>query len=318
MKGKHKRMKTHLQIVSLALVLILVAACGGGGGGDTTQTPPPVTVTCDSTSVLENGQCVTFANRTDERATTPFTENGNPVTLEVLMFKPLQGAQFPTVVFHHGSTGTGTDPSLFTQTFFNKDIAKFFVDRGWMVVFPQRRGRGQSNGLYDEGFAPDRSAYTCNLTITLAGAERALDDLDAISDWLRMRTDVDTTQMLVAGTSRGGILSIVHAARRPDIYLAPLNFVGGWLGEGCAETTTVNRTLFLEGATFTGQSLWLYGENDSFYTIAHSQANFEAFTMAGGVGAFHVFTRAAGLNGHFIINDPELWGATVDGFLNQL
>ena len=129
------------RLLCASLALFFVVACGGGGDGTRTIAPPPVTVTCDSTSVLENGSCRTVAARSDVRAATPFTENGAPVTLEVVMFKPLQGTQFPTVVFNHGSTGTGTDPALFTQTFISKDIALFFVERGWMVVFPQRRGR---------------------------------------------------------------------------------------------------------------------------------------------------------------------------------
>lgn len=70
-----------------------------------------------------------------------------------------------------------------------------------MVAFQQRRGRGQSDGQYDEGFKPDRSAYSCNEDLALGGTERALDDLNVITDWIRSRADVDTTRMLVGGTS---------------------------------------------------------------------------------------------------------------------
>lgn len=30
-------------------------------------------------------------------------------------------------LFHHGSTGAGTDPSLFTQTYTSENIAQFFA-----------------------------------------------------------------------------------------------------------------------------------------------------------------------------------------------
>lgn len=80
----------------------------------------------------------------------------------------------------------------------------------------------------------------------------------------------------------------------------------------------VNRTLFVAGAAFPGTSLWLYGANDSFYSLAHSQTNFDSFSMAGGLGALHEFTLAPGLNGHFLINDPELWERTLDDFLGRL
>jgi dienelactone hydrolase len=218
-------------------------------------------------------------------------------------------------MFNHGSTGNGSDPSLFTQTVIIKSVAIYFVERGWMVAFPQRRGRGKSDGTYDEGFAPDRSGYSCNRDLALAGADRALDDLDAAVDWLRQRSDVDTTNMLVSGVSRGGILSIAHAARRPDIYRGAINFVGGWIAEGCGDFAAINRTLFVDGAAWPGVSSWLYAENDSFYSIAHSRSNFDAFTAAGGMGEFNVFERAPGLNGHFLVNDLERWEPTLDVYV---
>ena len=92
---------------------------------------------------------------------TPFVEAGNPVRLEVLVRKPEGPGPFPAVVFNHGSTGRGNDPSLFTRSWSSVQAADYFVERGWMVLFPQRRGRGASEGRYDEGFTADRSAYAC-------------------------------------------------------------------------------------------------------------------------------------------------------------
>lgn len=273
---------------------------------------------CESASAWDGTVCTVYSVRLDERIPTTFFENGEPVELEVVMFKPFGPGPFPTVMFNHGSTGDGSDPSLFTVSTYSEVVAKFFTDRGWMVAFPQRRGRGQSDGLYDEGFNANRTFYSCEKDVTLAGAERALDDLDAAVDWLRLRTDVDTTQMLASGASRGGILSLVHLARRPDVYLGAINFVGGWLGEGCGDYIEVNRTLFIEGAMFPGKSIWLYGNNDSFYSVAHSRGNHDAFTLAGGQASFNVYTRAPGLNGHFLTNDPQLWGTDVGAYIAEL
>lgn len=273
---------------------------------------------CETASAWDGAACTTYAVRLDERAPTPFVEQGSPVELEVVIFKPEGAGPFPTLMFNHGSTGNGSDPSLFGVTVISEDVAKFFTDRGWLVAFPQRRGRGKSDGLYDEGFNAGRTGYSCNRDIALAGAVRALDDLDAAIDWLRNRVDVDTTRMLVAGASRGGILSIRTLARRPDVYLGAINFVGGWLGEGCGDFAEVNRSLFVSGASFPNATLWLYANNDSFYSIAHSRSNFDAYTAAGGLGTFNVYTRAPGLNGHFLTNSPELWGPDVDDYLSQL
>ena len=299
----------------IALVLLVLSACGGGGSSSAEEPPP---IVCGATAVLENGACRVFARLIKERAPTPFFENGEPVSLEIVYFQPLTGDRFPTLVFHHGSTGDGADPALFGMTFTSKSVAQFFVDRGWMVGFPQRRGRGQSDGLYDEGFGPDRSGYSCIASESLPGAERALEDLDAITDWIRGRSDVDSTRMLVGGTSRGGILSVVHVSRRPDVYRGAINFVGGWIAEGCGEHQTINRTLFVDAARYPDTSLWLYGANDSFYSLPYSQGNFAAFQMAGGMGEFIELIRARGLNGHFLINDSALWQSAVDGYLTGI
>lgn len=306
-----------LALACIVFVLLVLAACGGSGGGGPTTINEPVTDTCSPTSVLENGACRTFAAIAVERAPTPFTHNGESISLEVVLFKPLYEDRYPTIVFHHGSTGNGSDPSRFGVTFTSKSIAQYFVERGWMVAFPQRRGRGDSGGLYDEGFKPDRSAYSCQEDLALGGAAHALEDLNVITDWLRNRAEVDTTRMLVGGVSRGGILSVAHTARRPDVYLGAVNFVGGWISEGCGDYRSINRTLFVDGAAFPGQSLWLYGENDSFYSLSYSRTNFDAFTMAGGLGTMLELTRSPGLNGHFVINDLKLWEPAMDEFLAQ-
>ncbi len=273
---------------------------------------------CAAASAWAANRCAAFASRTTERIPTPFVEAGRAVTLEVVIYTPPGTGPFPLVMFSHGSTGNGDDPSQFRLTYTNEAIARFFNERGWIVAFPQRRGRGGSDGLYDEGFTPDRSAYSCLQGPALAGLERALQDSDVALDYLRARTGVDNSRMLAAGISRGGALAVAHAGRRPAAFIGVVNFVGGWLGEGCVDAAVVNRTALVSGASFPGQTTWLYGANDSFYSVAHSRANYDAFVAAGGRGAFSVYTRAAGLNGHFIINDSALWSSSLDAYVKQV
>lgn len=256
---------------------------------------------------------------TAELVPSSLVENGRPVSLEFVTYAPPGPGPFPTVVFHHGSTGSGTDPALFTQTWHSPTIATWFTARGWQVVFPQRRGRGRSDGLYDEGFAPNRAAgYTCEPARSLAGLERALVDADEIARLLALRPSVDSRRLLVAGQSRGGILAVVHAGVRPDLYLGALNFVGGWMSDGCPNPTAINTVSFARGGAFPGPTAWIYGENDPFYSLAHSRTNHAAFAAAGGRGAFTTLALGPGQNGHNAFLFPGLWGPVVEDLLRRL
>lgn len=255
-----------------------------------------------------------------ERSMLPVTIGGETVKLAVITYKPAGDGPFPVLIFHHGSTGSGTDPKAFARPFDPFVLAHWFVARGWAVVLPSRRGRGGSEGLYDEGFAADRTrGYTCDETRTLAGAERALADIDAASAAILAWPFVDRRRFVVGGQSRGGILSIAWAGRHPDGPRGAINFVGGWSGIRCPTASAVNQRLFRSGATFPHQTLWLYGDRDLFYPLSHSSENFAAFVAAGGRGTFHTFEPSGGAGiGHLIFRDETLWSPTMDAYLAEL
>ena len=252
---------------------------------------------------------------TTERIPTPFQEGGSAVSLEMVIHKPTGPGPFPTVVFNHGSTGSGSDPRLFTQTWSSPSFSRVLNALGWMVVFPQRRGRGKSDGTYDEGFEPDRSRYSCRPEYSLPGVDHALEDIDAVVAHLRTRMDVVPSRMVIAGQSRGGILAIAYAGTRPGVFQGVINFVGGWMTDQCPDPEAINTTTFRRGAGSTRPTLWLYGENDPFYQLAHSRHNFSAFEEAGGVGSMHVFRLAAGVSGHSLLGYPALWQVAVTEFI---
>jgi dienelactone hydrolase len=249
---------------------------------------------------------------------TKLRENGYPVRLEVVIAKPPGDGPFPLLVVNHGSTGEGNDPALFTQTVSNPAFAEMFVKKGYMVVFPQRRGRGKSEGLYDEGFNIDRNqGYACDPKLSLPGADRALGDIAAAVEVLMQRPDVARRPILMAGVSRGGILSIVYAGVHPCEVAGVINFVGGWMDEGCRNASEINGTLFKRGGAFPHPTLWLYGNQDPCYSLNHSRANFAAFQAAGGKGSFFDFEVPGG-NGHRVMFSPPLWTGHVDRYLNSI
>jgi pimeloyl-ACP methyl ester carboxylesterase len=188
-----------------------------------------------------------------------------------------------------------------------------------LSLSPQRRGRGRSDGVYDEGLSVDRSkGYTCQKEQSLAGAQRALADIEAAIKALRQRADVTADKMLMAGLSRGGALALAYAGRHPDDVLGAINFVGGWMGEVCKTAKQINQSLMNQGAKFPRLSLWLYGRDDAFFTIQHSRENFDAFRNAGGKGEFHEMSVAGDNNGHWVLSVPTLWSSVVDNYLNGL
>lgn len=256
--------------------------------------------------------------RISERVSTKWVECGKPIALEMVTFKPEGRGPFPTLVFNHGSTGIGNDPSMFASTVTSPALAKYFNDRGWMVVFPQRRGRGKSGGLYDEGFEPDRSQYSDDPRYALAGFERGLEDVACVVEHLLARADVDCERLMIGGHSRGGFLAVAFAGVRPDLFAGVLNFVGGWVGGDGPASEMINGEIARRGAPFSRPSVWLYAENDPFYSVAHSRKNFQAFEASGGRGKFQVLETLPGQDGHHILPFTELWGPVVDILLAHL
>jgi endonuclease YncB( thermonuclease family) len=253
-----------------------------------------------------------------ERAMTPLTIDGEPVKIATITYKPPGNGPFPTLIFHHGSTGTGRDPALFAGRDDPKALANWFTARGWAVILPSRRGRGGSEGFYDEGFAPDRSqGYSCEPALALAGAERALRDLDALTPALLAQPFVDRARVAIGGHSRGGVLAVAWSGRQPKVAQAVVNFAGGWASERCRSADDINQGLFRLGKDFDRPTIWLYGYKDPFYSLRHSRKNFAAFRAAGGMGAFNDFVPPQGLSGHQIDAVPELWTAALEAYLTE-
>ena len=235
-----------------------------------------------------------------EKGSVSVTIDGIPVDLTTLTYRPNGDGPFPTLVFHHGS-GSFRAPTA---------VAEWFVARGWAVIVPARRGRGGSQGS-------DQESLVCDETSAREGADRALRDIDAVTPMLVAQPFVDRGRLAVGGQSRGGALSVAWSGKHPEMR-AVVNFVGGWIDEFCRHSTAINRSLLKLGVAWGHPSLWLYGDNDSYYSLAHSRANFAAFATAGGKGVFHAYVPPEGMkNGHQIGTAPQLWSTDVEAYLRE-
>jgi len=259
-------------------------------------------------SMMDSGSGIVWFRGKSEMLQTDLIEDDRPIRLETIIFKPSGRGPFPLAVFNHGSTGKYATPGLVKESWVSLEVADFLNKRGWLVAFPQRRGRGKSDGVYNEG--------ECSAD-ALSGADRALADIGAAIAVLRQRKDIDPGPLLIGGQSRGGALSVAYAGAHPEKTLGAINFVGGWLSESCAVAELVNQTLFARGAPFDRSTIWLYGQDDHFYSIAHSKSNFAAFEKAGGRGKFFEFDTPSDI-GHNVIHYPDLWGGPIGDYLNSL
>ena len=236
---------------------------------------------------------------------------GKGITLEATLYRPEAEGRHAVLLFNHGSTGGGTvAPSI---TMRPSRQARFFVERGFAVLAPMRRGRGASEGAHEE------YEGTCAADVLGAGFARAIEDVDAAMAYLRRQPWADPARVVVAGQSRGGILSVAYAAERSGTVRGVVNFAGGWTSQRCDEGgRSFNHATFASAGGRTRiPMLWLYAEEDGYYSAAWIRRYHQAFVQSGGVATFHLFPAFGG-DGHRLVDRIEIWKAAADEFLRRL
>ncbi len=252
------------------------------------------------------------------RLQTDLVEDGHGIELAVRIYKPRGDGPFPLALIHHGSTGDGKQPIWFREVWSNDWFADILNENGWIAAFPQRRGRGGSDGVYDEGFSADRSqGYSTNAAVSIAGADRALGDADAALAALKRHPNVQPGKTLLAGVSRGGVVAIMQAGQNPDDTVGVINFVGGWVSEGCCDAA-INPTLFGRIGSFGGPVFSIYGEDDPFYSIAHSRLNLRELEIRGADNQLLIVDVPGYGKGHWAMTKPILWEAEIAEFLSAI
>lgn len=249
-----------------------------------------------------------------ERVPTPYVANGQRQTLRVVRYAPEGDGPFPTILMNHGSTR----PAQVADSAAEPPLGAYFARLGWQTVFAHRRGRGGSDGEYNEGYVKGTTRYSCEPAESLPGVDRALHDIDAVMGYLADSNSVKADSIVVGGISRGGILSVAYAGSHPRRVAGVINFVGGWLDERCANADTVNSQVFRRGGTYPSPMLWVYGEPDPFYSLVHSKENFAAFERAGGQGKFLSYRLPQGQDGHYVHSRPDLWHHAMAQYLSAL
>jgi dienelactone hydrolase len=226
--------------------------------------------------------------------------------LEATGYRPSLEGQHPVVMFHHGSTG----PRLRfpTETERPDHWGGALASQGIALVAPMRRGRGRSGGRYLE-------TYFGDLEPSRRGIQYGLESTYACEDFLRREQWVDPRRIVLAGTSRGGMLALWHAASRPGCCMGVIAFAPGWTSTRDASSQAdVNLQLLDEIAgRIRVPILLLYANNDAYYPRAPSERYVERLCRSEAAVSAKWIDAPSGHR--FFAESMEFWEESVDSFI---
>ena len=121
--------------------------------------------------------------------------------IQAYLYKPQGPGPFPVIIYNHGSRqGRERTPVPFAY------IGKMLVESGYVVLVPERRGYGLSEGRqFSEEVGTDRG----DRFVERMRAET--EDVLAGADYLKTVPYADTKRMGIMGWSLGGIVTIFAA-----------------------------------------------------------------------------------------------------------
>jgi dienelactone hydrolase len=305
----------HIMRVLISFILFVAAAAAGVSG----QALDPEFI---------HGRDYTFERMEAKRKVRDAEDKGT-IRLVAYVYRPLKNDRHEVVLFSHGSTagmirspkepGDAPPPA----------VIRFFVSRGYTLVAPMRRGRGESSGTYVEecAFYLGQCTLAQQLALTDRSLREALLDSNAVIDQLILgRLVARQSKILIGGISRGGFLSLVLAGERPGLVKGVINFVGGWLSVSDQYSPTDNQqrlnaqtVRLTRAAKQTGApSIWIYAARDPFYTEVTTREFFRSWRETG-AQAEYVFVADHSLpSGHGVASNATLWERQVDAFLKTI
>jgi carboxymethylenebutenolidase len=231
--------------------------------------------------------------------------SGN-LRLKGLLWKPKGVKKFPAVLYNHGSEPR---PQRYGST-----LAPEVVSRGYAFFLPCRRGQGLSKGqgkyILDEldsaeknGGASARAA----LLIQRHETTQLQDQLAALR-FLLAEPGIDTSRIVVAGVSFGGIQSMVIAQHKTNIK-AVLNFAGGAMN--WEKSPAVASWLKGVAAHATVPVYLIQAEND--YSTRPSLELAEVLKKQNKVYKMKIYPPqgTTQMDGHSMIFETKIWAADV-------
>ena len=233
------------------------------------------------------------------------------------LWKPDGAGPFPAILDNHGSekapVGEAGAPSADGDP-----IPDYFVSRGYVYFFPERRGHGnsQSAGPYIMDVVRQERAKNGResgdaLMVRLLETDHISDVMAGVR-YLAGRNDVQKNRIAVIGSSFGGALALLAAEH--DGVAAVVDFAGGamnWIPNPAFRT----RMLTAAGRARV-PVLFIQAEND--FDLGPSRELWAEMTRLGKPCKMHIYPAEgqSKLDGHrFMSKRVDLWGEEVHRFI---
>lgn len=202
------------------------------------------------------------------------------VLMESTVFRPPGESKAPLVVINHGSPDTSAARPTMKRPQFTA-LSSYFVQRGYVVVLPLRRGYGATGGRWAEDYG------RCETPDFVGAGLQTASDIQAAIDYMRRQPFVASERTVVVGQSAGGWGTLALSSLNPPGVPAMIDFAGGRAGHQTVPGGVCGPGFLVKAAAKYGSTarvplLWITTENDSFFAPALVKRMVEAYAGAGG------------------------------------
>jgi dienelactone hydrolase len=235
------------------------------------------------------------------------------------LYRPAGSGPFPLAVINHGSEEDAARRRAMGMPDFPA-LTAWLVARGYAVLLPQRPGHGATGGRYLESHGWCASPDYEGAGLATAGS------IESAIRYMLTQPFIRPDGVLVIGNSAGAWGAIALAGKNPPAVAAVVNFSGGSGGRdrnrpnnNCAPDKLIAAAADF-GRTARVPTLWLYAENDSYFSPDLSRHMADAFSHAGGQADYQLLPSVRG-DGHALIatsGQEASWMRPLGNFLARL
>lgn len=286
----------------LFLVFLLLLTCCAGPGG---AAPGPIG---EASGVWR-----------EQMHWIPVRTNEGRILLYARTCRPLREGRAPVAVINHGSPPLLSERLVMEPQRCESEVARWFLDRGFLVVFALRRGYGGTGGTYAE------TSGSCSAPDYVDSGLAAAQDIAAIVDYATALPYARPDGAVVVGQSAGGWGTVAYDSIPHPRVAALISMAGGRGGWAGGQPDSVCRPDLLTaaaarfGSTARTPMLWVFAANDSYFPPPIAAGMAQAFSKAGGRVDFETPGAFDG-DGHALFwgrGGSQIWGPLFERYLTR-